>query len=92
MLTTGEILKRLSNRTKHASEKCKEHVEMTALYLGHLWEAIPCHQTAEPAELMSYGRHTRLAHAPAKHPKDAAQTGASRWRLREKLLQEEGAE
>lgn len=31
---------------------------MTALYLRHLWEAITRHQTAEPAELTSYGTDT----------------------------------
>lgn len=40
LLTISEILKHLSNRTKHVSEKCNEHVEMTALYLEYLWEAI----------------------------------------------------
>lgn len=81
LLTISEILKHLSNRTEHASEKCNEHMEMTALYLGYLWEAITWHQTAEPAGLTSYGTDT-----------DAAQTGASGWRLRDKQPQKEGAQ
>lgn len=58
LLTISEILKRLSNRTKHASEKCNKRVEMTALYLEYLWEAITWHQTAEPAGLTSYDTDT----------------------------------
>lgn len=93
LLTVSEILKYLSNRTKHASEKCNECVEMTALYLGYLWEAITWHQTAEPAGLTSYGTDmpgwVKLQPSSPGMEHRLVQADGT---LREKQQQEEGAQ
>lgn len=50
--------------------------EMTALYLEYLWEAFPCHPTAEPAGLRSYSTdmpawsHTPKPKSPGTEHRD----------------------